>query len=184
MKSRQKAVFQSIALLVAFVLSMVILEGCVQGNTKQEIKQNIEIYYYFTAEFSYQKIEINQSTLKYTYFDTQSEDVKKRCDFWVAQAPCWREEDLRTKEATLSETEVNDLIRLVREIDFMNLKDVYGGATEGQRYYSYGLSVSVGEDVKNVVYQSFPGASAPPKAFTLLENALFELVKIKFQSEA
>lgn len=134
--------------------------------------------YYFTTEATYEKIEMNQSKLIYVYFP--KEIAEEKCARWLQQAACWTEKDLRTKETTLTATEINDLIHLIDQTNFMSLESTYGGAEQYQRYYPYSLFVKIGEKEKEVIYQSFPDASPMPKAFEVIKDKLLELMNKKF----
>ena len=163
------------------ILSLLVLaamaSGCIQ-NVEYSSTQPLYVSYFYTAEATYTKIEINQSKLIYTYFP---QDVaQEKCKDWLVQAPCWKEEDLKTKEAILSDDEINGMIKLIEQTNFINLESSYGGAGPLQRYYSYKIFVKLGEKEKDVVYQSFPGASPEPEAFKEIKEKLLELVSDKF----
>jgi len=147
---------------------------------EQETNSQSQLYmgYHFTAEAIYQNIEINQSKLIYTYFP--EEVAKEKCAKWIKQVPCWAGEDLTTKETTLSEEEINELVSLIYQTNFMKLENTYGGATHGQKYYPERLSVRIGEKEKEVIYQS-SWASPMPEAFKKVKDKLFELVDTKSQ---
>jgi len=163
--------------IVIFATLIIGIMGCLQ----QKIISYPQLYirYHYTAEATYQDIEINKSKLIYTYFP--EEIAKEKCAWGMIQSPCWTEKDLRIKEAILSEDEINDLISLINETDFMNLKSTYGRASQYQRYYPYKLFVKIGEKQKEVVYQSFPGASPMPEAFRKVKDKLFKLIDEKFK---
>lgn len=133
--------------------------------------------YLYTAEATYQEIKINQSKLTFTYF----EDTSNKCVNWIQQSPCWGKKDLITKEIILSEKEISDLTNLIKKTGFMDLNNTYGGAGEYQRYYPYKLSVSIADKTKEVIYQSFPGASAMPKAFEEVKKQLNDLTSRKIK---
>ena len=150
---------------------------------EQETNSQSQLYmnYHFTAEAAYQDIKISQSKLIYTYFP--EEVAKEKCAKWIKQVPCWAGEDLTTKETTLSEEEINELVSLIYQTNFMKLENTYGGATHGQKYYPERLSVRIGEKEKEVIYQS-SWASPMPEAFKKVKDKLFELVDVKFQKPA
>jgi hypothetical protein len=145
--------------------------------TPASVTPPLSIVYHLTAEATYKNIEVNQSQLIYTFF----EDTENKCTNWVAQSPCWTDNDLQTKQIALSAEEVNTLVNLIRQTDFMKLGDTYGGASEGIRYYAYTLKVQLADEKKEVTYQSFPGSEAKPEAFDKLETRLRELVQEKIQ---
>ncbi|MFC1645988.1 hypothetical protein ACFL2Y_02285 [Candidatus Omnitrophota bacterium] len=139
-------------------------------------KEAFSISYFFSAEASYNKIEIDKSKLIHTYF----EDSSGKCDTWVRSEPCWTWDDLSTEKTDLTEDQINDLLSLIEQAGFMNLDTTHGGAGENQRYYTHKISVVIGEQEKRVFYQSFPGASVMPEAFKKVKNKLSQLVNEKF----
>ncbi|MEW6379600.1 MAG: dockerin type I domain-containing protein [bacterium] len=153
-----------------------------QASCLEIEEEQLSVTYGFTAEATYVNIRIDQAKLVYTYF----EDTDQKCRYWVAQSPCWTQQDLTTMETPLSKDEVNGLIGLIYQTRFVDLEDTYGGAAPGQRYYPYTLSVRItqGEQPvqreKTVVYQSFPTSSPRPEAFQVIESRLLELVRQKF----
>jgi hypothetical protein len=176
MKTKQQQL--SFFKLTALAVGLLIIAGCSHQTGVPEVTQvPLRIEYFFTAEATYNKIEIDQNRLIYIYFD----DAENRCAQWVAQEPCWTEDDLKTKEADLTDKEINDLIGLVRQTGFMQLEKTYGGASELQRFYPYYLKVQLGNEKKEVVYQSYPGSTPVPEAFQRLADRLHELVTEKFQ---
>lgn len=182
MQSKQKYRVLKILIFTILVIGTItILSLVFLGHIPQKTSPQSQLYirYHYTTEATYQDIEINKSRLIYTYFP--EEIAKEKCASWIIQSPCWTEKDLKTKEAILSEDEVNDLTSLINETDFMNLKNTYGGASQYQRYYPHTLFVKIGEKQKEVVYQSFPGASPMPKAFKKVKDKLFELIDKKFK---
>lgn len=152
--------------------------GCSKQKeiVKTEQQTNLSIVYLFTAEATYDRIEIDQNKLIYTYFD----DVDNKAENWMKQEPVWTQQDLKTKEATLLDSEIDDLVEIIDQTNFWLLNDTYGGASSGQRYYSYSLSVSLGTETKKVIYQSFPDAEPMPEAQEAIINKLHELVKANF----
>ena len=176
-------------ILIIVVILVVIIGGFFYFSHKQQPQQgndqneensaindlSFSASYLYTAEATYQEININQSKLTYTYF----EDTNNKCVNWVQQSPCWGKKDLITKEITLSEKEVSDLANLVKQTGFMDLNNTYGGADEYQRYYPYKLSISLRGKTKEVIYQSFPEASPMPEAFQELKNQIFNLANSK-----
>lgn len=156
--------------------SLICLAGCASPTTTT-ITAPLSIVYHFTAETTYKNIEVTESRLMYTFF----EDTENRCAAWVAQSPCWTDNDLQTKTTTLSAAEVNTFVNLIRQTDFMQLGETYGGASAGIRYYAYTLKVQLADEAKEVMYQNFPGSEAKPEAFEKLEARLRELIQEKFQ---
>lgn len=161
-----------------FLAGLFCLAGCARLRASTPtVTPSLSIVYHITAEATYKNIEVNQGRLIYTFF----EDTENRCANWVAQSPCWTDNDLQTKATALSAEEVNTLVTLIRQTDFMKLGDTYGGAFEGIRYYAYSLKIQLSDEAKEVIYQSFPGSEAKPEAFNKLEARLHELVLEKIQ---
>lgn len=166
-----------VKLLVILYIAVFLFSACTPQQPPSPISQpGVSITYLFTAEAAFDKIEVNQGKLSYTYFD----DVNDKCAQWVNQKPCWTEQDLRTKEADLLEGDINGLITLIRQTKFMEQTDSYGGASSEQRAYPHHLKVKLGEVEKEVVYQSFPAAQPMPEAMKKLIDRLHALVNEKF----
>ncbi|MEW5803572.1 MAG: dockerin type I domain-containing protein [bacterium] len=151
------------------------LENLPPSCLEEGLENQFSLTYHYTAEATYCDVKISQSELMYTYFG----EIEK-CRYWIAQSPCWSQEDLETVRTTLSSDEINEVISLIRQTGFMDLEGTYGGAGQGGRYYPYTLSVKLDEREKEVVYQSFPDASPRPVAFVKVENKIIELVRMKF----
>jgi hypothetical protein len=165
-------------LLIIVSIGVFFLTACLPQKAISPTPQpELSIVYLFTAETTFDKIEVKQGKLSYTYF----EDVNNKCAQWIYQSPCWTEQDLQAKEASLSNSDINDLITLVLQTKFMELANSYGNAPPGQRYYPYSLKVKLGEVEKEVIYQSFPDAQPMPEAMEKLIDRLHELVKEKIQ---
>lgn len=160
------------------ITTALILLGCSmqKESTPASQQPDLSIVYLFTAEATYDRIEINQNKLIYTYFD----DVDNKAANWIRQEPVWTQNDLKTKETTLAENQLEDLIELIHQTNLMQLKNTYGGASSDQRYYPYSLSVSLGKEKKKVIYQSFPDAEPMPDAQKVIIDRLHELVKTNF----
>ncbi len=60
---------------------------------------------------------------------------------------------------------------------YMELKSIYGGAKDGQRYYSYTLMIEINSKAKTVIYQSFPNSEPMPDAFRKIQEKIYEMVK-------
>lgn len=132
---------------------------------------------FFSAETVYEKIEIRDSRLIYTTFA----DKEQRCAQSMAQAPCWREEDLTTRSAMLSSDEEQALSDLLAQVGFWGLENTYGAMQPGQRFYPYRLSAHLGAREKEVVYQSAPEATPMPAALRQVMEKLTALVNTKFR---
>jgi len=132
---------------------------------------DLYLTYYYTAETLYNKIIISDSKITYTYFDSS-----EKCEGFMAQEPCWNESDLLTKETMLSGNEINELIGLLNKTNFMEMDNIYGGASELQRFYPYTITAKIDGVENEVVYQSFPGATPMPEGFKKIKDKMFELV--------
>jgi hypothetical protein len=162
--------------LLAFGLLLITISA--QALTgKQKPHTDIHARYFYSAETVYREIVIDGLTLKLTYFN----DADTKCQNWIAQSPCWTQQDLQTRVAKLSQKEVNDFVNLINQSEFLLLEKTYGGAREGQRYYTETVKVKLGEVQQEVRYQSFPQASPRPPAFTKITHWLSSMVKKKFK---
>ncbi|HID92674.1 MAG TPA: hypothetical protein EYP60_01135 [bacterium (Candidatus Stahlbacteria)] len=86
-----------LCVLVLAAIGIIFISGCIRQA--KESQSQFYIKYHYTTEVTYQDIEINNSKMIYTYFP--EEIAKEKCAEWIAQYPCWREKDLRRKEAIL-----------------------------------------------------------------------------------
>jgi hypothetical protein len=136
----------------------------------------LAVTYFFSTETVYEKIEIRDRRLIYTTFV----DKEERCAQSMIQAPCWREEDLTTREVRLSADEEQALGDLLAQGGFWELDDTYGAMQPGQRFYPHRLSAHLGAREKEVVYQSAPDAAPMPTTLRQVMDQLDALVNAKF----
>jgi hypothetical protein len=168
-------------LLLLALIAAVVLIGVMrvphQSMTPQA-DSSMMLRYHFDAEAVYRDIEIEDSTLTYTFF----EDTQNKCARWIAQMPCWTKEDLQTVHAPLTAAELHTLRDLIEETHFMNLEDTYGNAGQnpGARYYSTVFTVEFGTAEKTVTYESFLNGEPMPSALQQMEAYLLYLVKNQF----
>jgi len=116
-----------------WLVGIIVLSGYLQQETSSH--PQLYIRYHFTAEATYEEVEINQSKLIYTYFP--EEVANEKCARWLIQVPCWTEEDLRTKEAILSKEEINEIVDLINRTGFMYLENRYGPNNTRVRCYPH-----------------------------------------------
>lgn len=127
-----------------------------------------------TGESFYTEITLANGILSYTYF----EDTDGRCAQWVKSTPCWQAEDLKTISLALRPEDLDNLYAVIKESGALTLKrDTFGGAKAGQRHYRQTLDIMLDGKEKQLVYQSFPGASPKPEAFARLETVLLEYAR-------
>ncbi len=171
----------NILLTRILILAIITINFIICSKPKQKVQNQptseFYIKYYFTAECAHHKIIINQSKLIYTYF----EDVTGKCKCWVANIACWTEEELKTKETILPNDEINNLINLIKQTNFMSLDTSIGRTDRWGRYYPYELSVKIGRKDKRVIYYSGSSPYPMPEAFKKIKEKLFELVKEKLE---
>jgi hypothetical protein len=161
--------------IISVLLGLFIFfQGCKSKTISNEKKLNVD--YLFTAESVYNRIEIKDKKLIYTYF----EDITNKCAQWIQQSPCWSVEDLKSMETELTVLELDELEQIIEQSNFFSLDSIYGGASDGQRYYPYHLYVACENKSKNVMYQSFPGASNMPVAFSAIQEKLYKMINNKF----
>lgn len=135
------------------------------------------VSYFFSAEYAYRDIKIDNLNLNYTTIDEAK--MSKRNSNPVAQVPQWDASCLVTKKATLTKSEFNTLVGLISK--FMALdKSEYGEVNEGDRYYPYTIEVMNNNQNKKIVYKSAPSSKPRPEAFAQLENFILQLTNSKF----
>lgn len=159
--------------IVVVALLLIAVVGVVAWRW-HSAKNAFALQYYYTSETVFQRISVDRARLSHTYFP----DASGRCAQWVAQMPCWTKEELRTREAALSRAEVEVLIGLLRELGWMRLDSVY--APSGQRNYPHVLSVQLGKERRDIIYQSYPDAPPMPEPFARILDHLSGLMAAKF----
>lgn len=165
--------------IVAPVLALLTVACCHRGpvpgtSSKAQEAPTLQASCYFTAEATYDRIELEGGILRVTSF----EDISGRCAQWYASTPCWRPEDLRTREVRLSAEALSSFVRTVEVSGFLDLPATTGGDPgEGGRYYPYTLTVSIGGRERAVTHRSFPGGEEMPPAFNRVWEALHALAR-------
>ncbi len=158
----------------------ILLQSSALASTKPKAQKqhtDIQARFFYSGETVYRAIEVDGLKLKVTYF----KDADKKCQNWIEQRPCWTEKDLVTKEARLTKRDLTDFTNLINQSEFLLLGKTYGGAREGQRFYSETLKVKLGEVQQEVLYQSFPAAAPRPAAFIKVSQWLSNLAKRKLK---
>lgn len=161
------------AFIAILVFGAILISGCVQQTTSNEFS----IGYHFTAEVSYFDAQINGSKLVYTF--VYPEDIKDRCGQWTRQEPCWTQNDLKTGEARLTETEISGLVNTIREMKVMELDDYYGPENQAARCYPYILSIKLDSSEKQITYCSSPDGPSAPESFKKVGEMIKEIVSQK-----
>lgn len=98
----------------------------------------------------------------------------------VESKPLWTHADLIIREAALSQEQLEELVKIIRQSSFLQLAGSYGGNGHSDRHYPEKLSIQLGEAKKEVTYKYFPDAAAMPKAFATVRQRLFAIVHEKF----
>jgi hypothetical protein len=138
-----------------------------------------KVSYFFSAEYSYRDLKIDNMNITYTTID--EEKMSKKNTNPIAQVPQWDTSCLVTKKAKLTEAEQKTLIQLVS--NFMTLdKSEYGEVKDEDRHYSYTIEVLHNNKNKKVVYKSSPDSKPRPDAFKQLEDFILQLINNKFKS--
>lgn len=127
--------------------------------------------YLSAAATGYHRVEIDSTVLKYTYYE------KPETLVWVIQAPCYADSDLKTLAASLSQSDLDELARVVNRSGFLRLSDT-NGTWRGGPGPIVSAEISVGRccDQRTKVYVNGP----MPQAFADVKAALAGLVQAKF----
>ena len=175
------------ALFIIFIISCCHKKITTQQNkvkqTDPVLKENnpddnyreFEAYYYHTTTSTYEKAEIKNAKLTFTYF----KDAKGDCSQQIKQIPCWTEADLKTKEAELTRDDIDSLIRKIEQSGFWSLDTVIGNPAEVEHYYSFILSYKAAKKRKSVLFKSVPGCVGMPNAFRKARDELMVLARKK-----
>jgi hypothetical protein len=129
------------------------------------------ISYGYKAETVYEDISINDARLLYTHFV----DYSHRCEKWIQQSHCWRNQDLKTSVYPLSPGEVEEIRSTLHSSGFMELNDIYGGTGKFQSFNTIGITAADHGVERTVIYWGFPRVSPEPAAFVLVRDAVVEL---------
>lgn len=161
----------SYGIFTLIIANTIFITGCIQKYLNQS--QKISISYHYTTEGSYYDVRIENSKITFTHTDYAK--IKEKCAQWVKQYPCWRQEDLVTEEAQLTNQEITDLKNLIEKTKIMQLENHYG-PKKGERCYSHILKIGK----KKIIYCSRPGGFSPPEAFIKVSRKIKEIVTKKF----
>jgi len=142
-----------------------------------KLESKLFLKYHFDSETSYEDITITQSKLIYTYFP--ADIAKEKCRNWSQSYPCWKEDELKTVEISLSEKEEKDLIEFINKTNFFELSKTFYGNLTAPRYYEYRLFIKIDGKEKDVVYFASPNAPPMPEELRKIKDKLFELLERK-----
>lgn len=154
------------------LLGLLIITGFSLGPADACLTPGLHVRYATSSETLYEVIEVKDAKLSLSYFA----DAQKKCAQWIAQSPCWTAADLTTVCSALSSDEAHELAAFVERSAVFNLDSRYGGVTPHQRHYAQHLLVKLGEQTREITYESFPDAAPPPEAF--------EKLRVKLQTMA
>lgn len=171
---KQKQLIYGILAVITSLVMMI--SGCAGNKTNSQPFQ-LSVNYHYTTEGSYFDSDITNSKLVYTHVDY--EKIKEKCAKWMTQSPCWTQDDLITEEAMLTNTEVEDLRKLIGETKILELNDYYG-PERSLRCYPYTLTIQLDNVEKEITYCNRPDGPAEPEASKLVSQRITELVNQKF----
>ena len=143
-----------------------------------KLESKLFLKYHFDSETSYEDITITQSKLIYTYFP--ADIAKEKCRNWSQSYPCWKEDELKTVEISLSEKEEKDLIEFINKTNFFELSKTFYGNLTAPRYYEHRLFIKIDGKEKDVVYFASPNAPPMPEELRKIKDRLFELLDRKW----
>ncbi len=169
--SRNHFSFLYFFLAVLLLLIVSCRNDTAESTSATDIKiPPISLHYFFTAEMTFQNIFINDSQLSYSYFDPRTKECTP-----FRQAPCWTEQDILTTVRELSPEERRTLSAVIDASGFLDLEQEE--EPEGKRFYTYLLSVILGNQSKEIRYYADNDPSNPmPESFAAVRDTLFELI--------
>lgn len=163
-------------LSLTIIFMGVLLFGCSINKSpvpeQKQKTQDLYIQYQYSTETRNDIIEIENNTLKFTYVDQQK---LGELPMVMEQRPYWTSDDLETIEKKLSDQQINELIFLINDSGFMELKHIEGITDEMQRYYPYFISVRLGDKKHHVEYRSNPEGPPMPQSFKKVSDRLYSL---------
>ncbi len=146
---------------------------CLQQSAQPQAKR-VTASYFYSSEASYIDIKLDGSRLSATYLPTTWKEPYHA----LVQSPHYRDSDLKRAEVTLSKTELQAFVHLVKSSGFLKLEDVYE-AKIGRRYYPITVTVELDGKSKKVEYRS--GPPPQPKAFIDVGKWLRTTAAAKFK---
>ena len=152
-------------LLLVLAAVMAIAPGC---RRRISSKPGLfEMSYFYSTPTRYHKVEIDSTALKYTYY------VAPETLAWEMQLPCYADSELKTLTAVLSQSDLDELARVVNRSGFLRLPDTIGKL--GGPICAAVLSAGRCWDNMTVVYLSGPR----PQPFLDVAGALLGVVQDK-----
>lgn len=158
---------------LTLVLLTLGLAGCGSGGDEGDFY----ILYSYQTDVTYERVEIRADRLTYTYFD----DYPGNCVGWEEPKPCWQEDQLIVREATLTGDEIEQLKSTARSTGFFSLKSTYGGGSENQRTYPEKLLVKADGQRNEVTCITVKDEEVQkPDAFDKLIFVIYQIIVEKF----
>jgi hypothetical protein len=179
-------------IIPTLLFSMIFFSGCCHHKklskqdssnalTNNETKNyflKFEARYFHTTESTYEDVKILNGKIYVTYY----KDAKGNHSQWVDQKPVWNQNDLKTKDTTLTEQDIDSLSKKIDQYNFWGLDTLIGNPGKTDRYYPFELSFKTSAKNKKVIFKSVPGGVTMPAAFMKSRDELMRLArkKIKF----
>ena len=140
------------------------------------VLENFEAVYTSANNTDYNQIEIYQNGLTFRSIP----EPPASCQDWTEPTPCYLAEDVSSQYIVLTTTDLNRLVSLISEINFVVLDDAYNTNPPVGDSYDQQLYVKLRRTEKMVTYTTYQDAPAAPESFDIIKTELFELVRRKF----
>jgi len=177
---------------VFIILSLTVIMACSHKKKlyKQQTKKNstssiidnnklndgflkFEAHYLHATESSYEEIKIKDGKIFYTLFRNAKGNA--------SQKNILTSNDLNTKEADITEQDIDSLSMKINKFNFWELDTLIGNPAATDKYYSFELSFKTDLKQKNVMFESVPGGISMPAAFMKSRDELMKLVLKKIK---
>ncbi len=162
---------------VSTLQSNTIQQASNSDNKKSDDYLNNEAYYFHTTESTYEKVQIKNGQLSFTFFKDDKSDslqLKKQTDSGQGS-------NLKTTVASLTKPDIDSLFAKITRFGFWKLDTVIGKPSATERYYSFELSFKTPQTQKRVLFKSVPGGILMPDAFRKSRDLLMKLVREKMK---
>lgn len=132
-----------------------------------------EAHYLHTTESSYEEVKIKDGKIFYILFRNAKGNA--------SQKNISTSNDLNTKEADITEQDIDSLSMKINKFNFWELDTLIGNPAATDNYYSFELSFKTILKQKNVIFKSIPGGITMPVAFMKSRDELMKLALKKIK---
>ncbi len=135
------------------------------------LADDVYIAYHHDAETAYEDVVADGESLNVRWLDPAA----VHCANPVAQEPCWKPSDMKTRTRQLTPAERHELAQLVDRSGIMKDDDPPGPG--GNRAYPFTLNIRRNGVTRKIVYYSAPGMAPMPDGFARVQGRMEDLLR-------